>query len=57
MKKPTLEKQKQTRAMVKAACAELDKFNQSIDELMKILEREDRLPAMREARKTKHHSG
>lgn len=28
-----------------------------IAQLMEFLEREDRLPAMREARKTKHHSG
>jgi len=51
MKIPTPEKQQQTSAMVQQACAELDKANQMIDELMEFLEREDKLPAIRAARK------
>ncbi len=51
LKPPTPEKQRQTTAMVQQACAEMDKVNQSFDELMEMLEREDKLPAMRAARK------
>ena len=50
-KPPTAEKQRQTTAMVQKACAEMDKVNQSFDELIETLEREDKLSAMRAARK------
>ncbi len=51
MRIPTPEKQKQTIAMVQQACAEMDKVNQSIDEIMEFLEREDKLPGMLATRK------
>ena len=51
MKPPTPEKQRQTIAMMQQACAEMDKAIQMVDEMMELLEREDKLPAMRAARK------
>ena len=51
MQSPTPEKQRQTTEMVRQACAEADKAIQMLDELMEWLEREDKLSAMRAARK------